>query len=268
MIARADRRGPRLPVREVLTDTWSLYRRLFVRSLVVAASVFVFAELAQALLSVTTSRSATLGLLALSLLFWLVGTQLVQGALVEAVRDLHEGREPESTVELYDRTRDRLGALVVGSLLAGIGAVAGLFLLVVPGVVLFTRWSLVVPVIVLEQAPPVAALRRSNQLVRGHGWRVFRILLNVFVAAAVSSAVLEVAFGALPTFWAVWLGGLAASALVTPYTAHALTVLYYRLTEPDRPVVASAAPAWESIWVEEERTEHEPEALEPTGAAR
>ena len=41
-------------------------------------------------------------------------------------------------------------------------------LLVIPGVWLYTRWSLTTPVIREESIGPLAATRRSNQLVRSH----------------------------------------------------------------------------------------------------
>ena len=46
-------------------------------------------------------------------------------------------------------------------------------LLVIPGVWLYTRWSLTTPVIREESIGPLAATRRSNQLVRGRFWFVF-----------------------------------------------------------------------------------------------
>ncbi len=43
-------------------------------------------------------------------------------------------------------------------------------LLVIPGVWLYTRWSLATPVIREKGIGPLAATRRSNELVRGHFW--------------------------------------------------------------------------------------------------
>ncbi len=48
-----------------------------------------------------------------------------------------------------------------------------LSVLVIPGVWLYTRWSLTTPVIREESIGPLAATRRSNQLVRGRFWFVF-----------------------------------------------------------------------------------------------
>jgi hypothetical protein len=81
-------------------------------------------------------------------------------------------------------------------------------LLAIPGLWLMTRWSLFAPVIVRELLGPLAALRRSNELVRGH----FEL---VFLTAAFA-VVLEEAFtdaGALgglaftgSEVWGEWVG--------------------------------------------------------------
>jgi len=42
--------------------------------------------------------------------------------------------------------------------------------------------------------------------------------------------------------------------LTTPYAAHALNAAYYRLAEPDVPVLPEGADArWESVWQAERR---------------
>ena len=55
----------------------------------------------------------------------------------------------------------------------------------------------------------------------------------------------------LPPFPQALIGSLVVQAIVTPFQAHALTALYYRLREPDRPVVPERPRRWESIWDEE-----------------
>jgi hypothetical protein len=71
---------------------------------------------------------------------------------------------------------------------------------------------------------------------------------------AVAGLLIHLAFNGLPTFASVWLGGTIASALTVPYTAHVLSVLYYRLTEPERPVLPQEPPrrdTWRSVWDED-----------------
>jgi len=102
----------------VLGEAFAVYRRLFRRSVVVAGLIFAVVSLAQAL----AARTGTLLALAVSLVLSLVGGLLVQGALVEVVRDLHEGRAPAPINVYYDRTRGRLGTLVGASFMYGLGA--------------------------------------------------------------------------------------------------------------------------------------------------
>ena len=107
-----------------------------------------------------------------------VGGLLVQGALVAVVRDLHEGRKPPSLGQLYDRTSGRLGTLVGASLLYGVGVAAGLFLLIVPGLIAAARWALIVPLVVIEGRGARDAFRRSNELVRGQTGRVLGLVVR------------------------------------------------------------------------------------------
>jgi len=92
----------------------------------------------------------------------IVGTALVQGALVEAVADRHNSRPQSSIADLYRSAWKRAGRLVGVSLLTGIGVGIGLLLLVFPGVILFTRWSLAVPVVMLEGLGPRAAMNEVD----------------------------------------------------------------------------------------------------------
>ena len=82
--------------------------------------------------------------------------------------------------------------------LAGVGIATGLVLLIVPGVYLAVRWYLAAVVVTVEGVAPVAALRRSGELVEGSWWAAFgRILLAalVFGFVALVGQLLAVATG-------------------------------------------------------------------------
>ncbi|MBV8561965.1 MAG: hypothetical protein JOZ56_02630 [Actinobacteria bacterium] len=235
-------------ISEVLGDALSVYRRLWRRSVVVAGLVFAVVSLADAL----SARSPTYGTTLVSLLLSLVGGLLVQGALVEVVRDLHEGRPPSTTRQLYERTRGRLGTLLGASLLYGIGVAHGFLLLIVPGFIAIARWSLIVPLVMIEGLGIREAFARSSQLVKGRTGRVLALVIVANLITVVAGSAISAAFGFLPDFWSIWVGGTIAGALTVPFEAHVLTVLYYRLTEPERPVLPETPPkSWGSIWDEE-----------------
>jgi hypothetical protein len=159
-----------------------------------------------------------------------VGTAVVQGALVEAVEQARRHRSGSVLRVAWKRA----GALLGVSLLTGIGVGLGLFLLVVPGLILFTRWSLAVPAVMLEGRSPRDAMRRSAELVKGHGWRVFAIFLTVTACAFGASFLLERLLAGPLGLW----GALTlAATLTTPFAAHALNVVYYRITDPGSPVL-------------------------------
>lgn len=242
-----------MTISEVLGDALSVYRRLWRRSVVVAGLVFAVVSLADAFAARRSTAATTL----VSVVLALVGGLLVQGALVEVVRDLHEGREPAPVGTYYARTRDRLGTLLGASLLYGIGVAVGFILLIVPGLIAVARWSLIVPLVVIERLGVGEAFSRSSRLVKGQTGRVLVLVIVANLITGVVAAAVQAAFGFLPTFGTIWVGGTIASAIAVPYEAHVLTVLYYKLTEPERPVLPEEPPRedrWRSVWDEEPPT--------------
>jgi hypothetical protein len=236
-----------LEIKGVLKDTWQLYRTLFLRSFLTGFIVFAVLGIFQQSLY-------------LAALIGFVGTTLVQGALLEVVDDEHRGREARGLKELYRSSGARLGPLLAVSILMGLGVGLGLMLFVVPGILLAVRWAVATPVVMLEGLGPRAAMRRSRELVEGHRKDVFVVLLNIWLrtglAWLVCTFLIEfVANGMAHTALMVWVGGVLAAAFVTPYAAHALNVVYYRLSEPDQPLLPERNPAWRSIWREHDAAE-------------
>jgi hypothetical protein len=118
--------------------------------------------------------------------------------------------------------------VMAGSVAAITLPTAAASLLVIPGLWLLTRWSLFAPVIVREGLGPVAALRRSSELVRGHFEMVF---LTAAFAVIVEEAVTDV--GALVGLvvsgsdtWGEWVGGTVAEILILPLASFATALGY------------------------------------------
>jgi hypothetical protein len=235
--------------RNTFSEAWKLYQLLFGRSVLTAAAVFAPLGLVEALAyELEGELLVATVLLALALGFF--GELLVQGALVEVVRDVHEGRAPSPIGALYERTRPRLGALLLGTILYTAAFSFGL-LLIIPGLIVLARWSLIVPVIVLDGQNAGEARRRSSSLVRGQTGRVLWIIVLTLILTAIVASMIGATLFWLPAPLGTWLSGLIAASLTTPFEAHVLTVLYYRLTEPERPVVPERPRRWKTIWEEE-----------------
>ena len=118
--------------------------------------------------------------------------------------------------------------VMAGSVAAITLPTAAASVLVIPGLWLLTRWSLFAPVIVREGLGPVAALRRSSELVRGHFEMVF---LTAAFAVIVEEAVTDV--GALVGLvvsgsdtWGEWVGGTVAEILILPLASFATALGY------------------------------------------
>ncbi|HSS80759.1 MAG TPA: hypothetical protein VLK24_06140 [Gaiellaceae bacterium] len=244
-------RPVQLDANAVLKQTWSLYKRLFGRSVLLGALVLGAMHLVEAL---ATTRRSQAGLL-LALVLSVAGIALLQGGLVEIVRGLHHDGDAETSIgDVLAQSATRLGKLVCVSLLTAFGVAFGLLLFFIPGLVLAVRWALAVPVAMLEDGNARQSLSRSRELVRGNGWGIFKILFAVGVLTALVQVPFTLAaVGAGPFGW--WLAATAASALTAPYAAHALTVAYYTLVEPGAPVVLEPGHRWQSIW-EDEENEH------------
>lgn len=227
-------------ISEVLAEAWAVYRRLFGRSVVVAGLIFAIVALAQAFAAESTSIGPSLVVILLSL----VGGLLVQGALVLVVADLHEGRQAQPVNAYYDRTRSRLGTLFGASVLYSLATI-----LIVP----IARWALAVPLVMIERLSRRDAFGRSSQLVRGSTGRVLLLILLASVISGLTRLVVVTIFGFIPGFVGLWVAGTIANAVAVPYEAHVLTVLYYKLTEPEQPVLPTIVPGetWRSIWDEE-----------------
>jgi len=172
---------------------------------------------------------------------------LLQGGLVEIVRGLHVDGDARRLRSMRSgRAGGRLGTLVAVSILVGLGVGLGFLLLVVPGVVLMTRWAVAVPGAMLEEGTTRDAMRRSRAIVAGNGWNVFKVLFAVGVLTALVSIPFALVGGQSgPVGW--WIAGTLGSALTAPYAAHALTVVYYALVQPARPIVLEPGQHWHDL---------------------
>jgi len=169
-----------------------------------------------------------------------VGTTWLQGALVYAVQDARDGSFDATVGEVFSRVSPAILPLLVAGLLAGLGIAVGLVLLIVPGLFLLTIWAVIAPVIVIEKTPALEAFGRSRELVRGHGWTVFGIVIITGLLTGIASGILQAAFSFLPEFLEILVGGTIAQAIVAPFSAIALAVTYFRLRDAHGGEPASA----------------------------
>ncbi len=229
----------------VLDETWTLFTRFFLRFFAIALVVFLTVNLLFGLVDAAISSDdvgAALVVAVLALVAVVIGMTWLQGAFVYAVQDARDGSFDSSMGEVFSRVSPSIAPLIGASLLAGLGIAVGLLLFVIPGLVLLTIWAVIAPVIVVEKRRAVESFGRSRELVRGHGWTVFGIVVITGLLSGVGSALLQAAFSFLPRFLEIVIGNTIAQAVVAPFSAIAIAITYFRLRdEPaDAPVAADA----------------------------
>jgi hypothetical protein len=110
-----------------------------------------------------------------------------------------------------------------------LGATLGFLLLIVPGVILMVMWYVAVPACVLEKTGPVRSLGRSRELTKGYRWKVFGLILLVYVLSILGNA-----FGALLANTAAGMWGAAIAQLIwqgiaAGFGSVLIAVVYYYL---------------------------------------
>jgi hypothetical protein len=155
-----------------------------------------------------------------------------QGLVVQAVRDIQDGVRDLSLGGLFRSVSKVLGPLLWTALLVGLGVFVGFLAFIIPGLVLLTQWAVAAPVVVCEVRTPVQAIGRSRELVRGHGWQVFSVLVVTFLLVLIADLALASVANAVSGSDIVFaIAQLAAGTITAPVFALASAVLYLELLQ-------------------------------------
>lgn len=172
---------------------------------------------------------STVGALALSVIS-IVLSYIFTGSVVQLVRDVQDGQLDASVGQLISSVTPVLAPLLLASLLSGLIIGLGFVLIIVPGFIAMTFLLVVAPVVVIERPGVIAALKRSRELVTGHGWQAFGIVAYVFllnIAVGIIAGVIGAPLGDVGGAIVQWI----VSAALFPVIAIVYTVAYLRLRE-------------------------------------
>lgn len=174
------------------------------------------------------SNGQTLVVLATSL----ITNPLIIAMTIAVLRGVEKG-DPPSAGGAIQRGLDVFTPILLVVVLAAGGVALGLLLFVVPGIYLAIRWYFAVQAVVIEDLRGTDALTRSADLVRGSWWRVFGIVLVAVLVSAIPAAFLglplAVAAEAADRAVVALAGQILAEALVAPFNALLVTLLFYDL---------------------------------------
>ena len=217
---------------DVVSRVWGIYRSQF--GVLVGTALILFAL--QFLIALALSGSL---ILVVAVLFWVIST-LYQGMVVKLVNDVRDGRRDHSVGDLLRSVEPVLIPLMIVSVLFGFGVAIGFILIIIPGLILLTIWSVVAPVTVLEHPGVFAAFGRSRELVRGNGWSVFGVIVLLYLGVIVVSLVSSGIASGLGTGGRAFVQFLI-TALLAPVPALGASVLYFELR--GEPVTSGVDPA-------------------------
>lgn len=205
---------------EVIGSALNIYREQ--ASVLISVAVIVFTITALAQLTLTGGPVVLVSLLGIVIVVF------YQGMVVELVGHIQNGRRDSSVGQLFLGVAPVVLPLIGLSILWDFAIAIGFLLLVVPGLFLMTIWSVAAQALVIERRGVLTSFARSRELVRGHGWQVFSVILVVFgldIAIGITTDIIVSGLGDIGRTLVRWV----LYVLVSPLTALISAVLYFSL---------------------------------------
>lgn len=220
-------------VSALIAATFALYGRFPWLFLALAAAVVVPYQLLVLLITGTGPFSRQeVGALAspiLTLTDFILIISLISALHIHAVREIRDGSEPRLP-RIARHGLEVLPAVSVALVICYLGITVGFVALVIPGVLLWCRWSVVAPVAALEKQSWRDALRRSAELADGHYRHILGLLAVVQIGSFGLTFGLGLVFGHTDTTVASFLAGTAVEILTSSFTALTTALLFYDLS--------------------------------------
>lgn len=219
------------------SKVFDLYSKHAAPLLMWAAAVQVVIALVMAVMFTAILGGANVGaaivLVALGIAIAFVASFILSGAYIVGLDEVERGGAFPAFGDAWAKVKVRLGALIVTSLIAGIGILIGAILLIIPALVLMTWWAIAAPVVMLEDKTGFDALGRSRELVRGNGWTVFGLIVVVNLVAGIASNIIGGIVGAVlggsETFLGMFGSQFVSGTLIAPISALLSVVIYHSL---------------------------------------
>jgi len=175
---------------ELLSNTFTLYRRHFLAVVTAFALLGFPTLLAQGLAPLAGSWMLIIGAMLVSL----VTSTLSFAAMITVISDACVGLEPDLR-RAYRRMWRYFVPLLIAGLLQGLAIFLGFALLLVPGVIALVLFMFVSPVVILERRSGIDALRRSASLAKNFFWRNLGLVAVLMLICGVAGGVLGFTLG-------------------------------------------------------------------------
>jgi hypothetical protein len=163
------------------------------------------------------------------LIYYVLVGPLISALHVHAVIDMGEGRRP-MIGQVALRGLRVLAVVAAAQIVAGILIGLGFIALIVPGVILSLRWSVVAQTAAVDHEGWLPALRRSGKLTAGHYWHIFGVLFAIgFLTLLVAAVAGAAAGGGHNAGVASVAIGIVVYTITASFEALTLAILYFDL---------------------------------------
>jgi hypothetical protein len=119
---------------------------------------------------------------------------------------------------------------ILGLAICTMVAVAfGFVLLIIPGIIFALMFYVALPACVVERLGPIASMKRSIALTKGHRWKIFGILILIGLLSGIGGAVIATVLTIVGGAKAMLIGRFLWQAIMGAFGAVVVAVIYHDL---------------------------------------
>jgi hypothetical protein len=160
---------------------WETFKKrpwFFVGASVLIAIAYIIVGSITSAIDYTLTGSAEETSLPGSLINWIFGTLIGMGVTAFYLK----AHDDPATVDLPALWHPRpFWYYLAGSILVGLAIIAGLILLVIPGIIFGLMFMFTTFIIIDRGIGPIEAMKESNRITRGHRWTLLGLILVLFL---------------------------------------------------------------------------------------
>ena len=146
---------------------------------------------------------------------------MMRGAALATIGD------PVDVSDSYRWGLRRFGSVLLVAILVGITVAIGFILLIVPGIIFLTLFSVSIPAVVIENRRGTDAMKRSWNLAKEHFWHVLGVIVVAWIITTVVGSVLGAIGG--DNWFGAWIFSAIAQIITAPFSALVSVLLYLDL---------------------------------------
>ncbi len=217
-------------VGKVLGESFSTYFSNFIPFLLLTAVVFLpVMALALYISSIKNNPGLVAFMFLGTLLLQMFLTPVATGGITYGVYQQMRGRSP-SVVDCLRVGLSRLFPVLGVAIVAGFASGLAFLACLIPGLIVYTMFSVAVPVTIEERPGIVEALRRSSYLTETFRWQIFCVLFVLWIIQWIlQQVVIQVLARILRDPGSLLMLLVLLGVATTGLSATASAVMYYRL---------------------------------------